>query len=95
MVNKEFLELQQILESARSLRILHGGLITHPINLKGMDPMEAFRRDPMTKLRQWIAQAGLRLIDFLKQFDRDQSFTISKAELREGCRVRGRPLLLR
>ena len=34
-----------------------------------------------------MQENGLRLIDFFKQFDRDQSMTLTREEFRNGCKV--------
>ena len=41
----------------------------------------------MTKLKEWVEQAGYRLIDLLRHFDKDNSFTISREEFINGIKV--------
>ena len=47
----------------------------------------ALERDPMTKLRRYVDRAGLRLVDLFRQFDKDNSMTVSKEELMLGVQV--------
>ncbi len=45
----------------------------------------------MTKLRRYADEAGLRLIDLFKQFDKDKSWTVDREEFVMGIKVRGNP----
>nr|KAG5710745.1 hypothetical protein BaRGS_035147 [Batillaria attramentaria] len=88
MVTQAFKDLQDRLESERELKVLHGGVMLDTRRKhEEIDPMEAFMRDPMTKLKEWVAKAGYRLIDLLRHFDRDNDFTMSKEEFIKGIKA--------
>ncbi|GFR97330.1 leucine-rich repeat-containing protein [Elysia marginata] len=84
-VSLKFKEVGDKLSEERGLVIQHGGVSEdYKTQITELDPMEAFKRDPMTKLKEWLANAGYRLIDLMRTFDKDQSMTISIREFREG-----------
>nr|KAI8735300.1 leucine-rich repeat-containing protein 74A-like [Biomphalaria glabrata] len=84
-VEAKFKDLQDKLRKERRLEVIHGGILDdYRMEITEMDPMEIFRRDPFTKLKEWVAKAGYRLIDLLRHFDKDQSMTISTEEFRRG-----------
>ncbi|GFN83836.1 leucine-rich repeat-containing protein [Plakobranchus ocellatus] len=84
-VGLKFKEIQEKLGKERGLEIHHGGVNEdYRAQINDIDPMEAFKRDPMTKLKEWLSNAGYRLIDLLRHFDKDQSMSISIREFREG-----------
>ncbi|XP_041354187.1 leucine-rich repeat-containing protein 74B-like [Gigantopelta aegis] len=86
VVKPEFQDLQEKLESKRNIKIIYGGVTQEVPTLTAeyVDPMEAFKKDPFTKFKQWVEKAGYRLIDVLRHFDRDNSMTISREELITG-----------
>ncbi|XP_012945985.1 troponin C, skeletal muscle [Aplysia californica] len=89
----KFKTLQDKLEEERDLKVLHGGVLDEvKKEVVEIDPMEAFLRDPFTKLKEWVARAGYRLIDLLRHFDKDQSMTISIEEFREGIEATSIPI---
>ena len=97
MVRKPFKDLQdEIIEDRKAeekeIRIIYGGILSDaPRVKKGGDDEDAEERlmkDPMHKLKKYVEDAGYRMIDLLKSFDKDQSFTISFEELKEGVNVR-------
>ena len=54
------------------------------------DPLDAeaqYNRDPMTKIRKWADQEGLRLVDIFQRFDKDKSWTVDREEFIMGIRV--------
>ena len=53
-----------------------------------MDPEALFWNDPMTKLKNHAMAMGYRLIDLFKQFDADNSWTVTKEEFVQGVQVR-------
>ncbi|RUS85270.1 hypothetical protein EGW08_006971 [Elysia chlorotica] len=84
-VNLKFKEVADKLSAERGLVVQHGGVNEdYKAQIAELDPMEAFRRDPMTKLKEWLSYAGYRLIDLMRTFDKDQSMSISIREFREG-----------
>lgn len=48
---------------------------------------ETFRRNPYEKLKMFSHNARYRLIDMFKDFDKDQSNTITKEEFAQGLQV--------
>jgi len=48
----------------------------------------ASQADPMTKLRKYIEDNNLRLVDFFNQFDEDNSMTVTRDEFQRGVEVR-------
>ncbi|KAK7103915.1 leucine-rich repeat-containing protein 74A-like isoform X2 [Littorina saxatilis] len=86
-VTPQFKERQDKLEAERPLRVHHGGVLPDTKAREiCMDPVEVFKRDPMTKLKEWVEQAGYRLIDLLRHFDKDQSMSISREEFVNGIK---------
>ena len=49
--------------------------------------LQEFERDPLTKLRRYADEAGLRLIDLFKQFDKDNSWSVDRDEFLMGVKV--------
>lgn len=93
-----FEEMRIRMQKEKQLQVVHGGVVgsidtCQPVDLNdtvdSIDPMEAFRRDPMTKLKQYVQDAGLRMLDLFKQFDKDQSMTVSREEFIKGITVNG------
>lgn len=93
MVRKEFKDLYDKLREERQDRkftVKYGGVLLDSTRFgrnKKMDPFEELMNDPMTKLKEFLEKAGYRLIDLFKTFDRDQSWSIDLAELKEGIKV--------
>ena len=46
-------------------------------------------KNPMTLVKEYIENEGLRMLDFFKQMDRDGGGSISRAEFVEGLEVNG------
>ncbi|CAL1542617.1 unnamed protein product [Lymnaea stagnalis] len=95
-VDVKFRDLQEKLKEERKLEVYHGGVLedykVEALVKVEVDPMEAFTRDPFTKLKEWVEKAGYRLIDLLRHFDKDQSMTISPEELRHGIAATNIPI---
>ena len=90
MVRKKFQELHLKLAEERGLIVIYGDVLLDVVRTKlhsGLDPYLKFLNDPMTKLKNYVEKAGYRMVDLLKSFDRDQSFTLSLDELKDGVRV--------
>ncbi|KAL8608642.1 hypothetical protein ACOMHN_002871 [Nucella lapillus] len=86
-VTRQFKDLQDKLEGERPLRVHHGGVMLDTLLRElPVDPWGAFKKDPMTKLKEWVASAGYRLIDLLRHFDKDNSMTISREEFIHGIK---------
>ena len=85
----DFVDLQEKLESKRNIQIIYGGVMQEIPTLteEYVDPLEAFKKDPFTKFKQWVENAGYRLIDVLRHFDKDNSLTISRQEFTTGIEV--------
>ena len=47
-----------------------------------------FQLDPMTKLRNYIEENNLRLVDFFNQFDQDHSMSVTRDEFKTGVEVK-------
>ena len=43
--------------------------------------------DPMTKLRNYMEENNLRLVDFFNQFDQDHSMSVTREEFKIGVEV--------
>ncbi|XP_052697479.1 leucine-rich repeat-containing protein 74A-like [Crassostrea angulata] len=92
MVKKSFKALEDQLAEERGLKTIYGGVLPDcpRTKLRGegreIDAMKMLLRDPMSKLKAYVEKEGYRMIDLLKSFDRDNSFTISLEELKEGIR---------
>ncbi|KAK3094145.1 hypothetical protein FSP39_024708 [Pinctada imbricata] len=89
MVRKKFQELHFKLHDERGLEVIYGDVLLDVVRTRlhgGFDPYSHFMNDPMTKLKNYVEKAGYRMVDLLKSFDRDQSFTISLDELKTGIR---------
>nr|CAB3263531.1 leucine-rich repeat-containing protein-like [Phallusia mammillata] len=83
VVNKDFVELEKEVKEARpKLVIIHGGAETDKVKPKP-------RADPMSKLRQYIEDNNLRLVDFFNQFDEDHSMTVTREEFQKGVETAG------
>ncbi|XP_064624186.1 leucine-rich repeat-containing protein 74A-like [Lineus longissimus] len=91
-VRKDFVELKDKLEKDRVMRILHGTIISdlnfEPEQNLVMELKTGIMDDPMTKVRNYCDKAGLRLIDLFKQFDKDQSMSLTREEIRKGIKVK-------
>ena len=46
-----------------------------------------FQLDPMTKLRNYMEENNLRLVDFFNQFDEDHSMSVTREEFKKGVEV--------
>ena len=76
------------------MKIIRGRVIAKRQKIKVKVPppkfedMEAkYLNDPLTKLRQYCNKRQIRLLDLFKQFDKDQSWSVSREELEHGIRV--------
>jgi len=88
VVNKDFLELQNDVTEERTtkLQILTGGAET--------EKKVAKRVDPMVKLRNYIVENDLRLVDFFNEFDQDHDMTVTREEFQQGIEGAGIQLTL-
>lgn len=89
-VTKDFEKLADSLEEERELEILYGGVLVDVTSFKkpSKDPWAAHVNDPMTKLKEWLDQAGYRLVDLLLTFDKDGSLSLDLQELKQGIKVK-------
>ena len=46
-----------------------------------------FQLDPMSKLRNYMEENNLRLVDFFNQFDQDHSMSVTREEFKTGIEV--------
>ena len=73
-----------------SLEIIHGGILfqsKHIITPVTEDLAAAFDNDPMTKLKKFATKKMLRLVDLFRQFDKDNSWSVSHEEFTMGVKV--------
>lgn len=78
-------------EKARNLSVTHGGVLfrkKHAFSLSN-DREMAFHNDPMTKFKRIAEKHHLRLIDLLRQLDKDNSMTLTHEELKDGIKLTG------
>ncbi|XP_078480982.1 uncharacterized protein LOC100187037 isoform X1 [Ciona intestinalis] len=84
VVNKDFVELEtEVKETRPKLVIITGGEETD----KKVAPKP--RADPMTKLRQYMEENNLRLVDFFNQVDEDNSMSVTREEFQKGIEEAG------
>lgn len=92
MVKKSFKQMEEQLAQERGMKTLYGGVLPDCPRTKLRGDIDAMKllmmRDPMAKLKAYVEREGYRMIDLLKSFDKDNSFTISLEELKEGVKVR-------
>ncbi|XP_076812047.1 uncharacterized protein LOC143458996 [Clavelina lepadiformis] len=83
VVNKDFMELEKAVKEVRpKLMIITGGAESEKVKPKP-------RADPMTKLRKYIEENNLRLVDFFNQFDQDHSMSVTREEFQQGVEQAG------
>ena len=90
MVRRSFQALEQELREDRKLVTVYGGVLVETTSFSSnrrRNPETLLMSDPMTKLREYVEQAGYRMIDLLKTFDRDNNWQISREELALGVKV--------
>ena len=89
LVTEEFQELQDKLEKDRILTVTHGGIAGELYNIQSItfDPLHDFRKNPVGMLRDIAKEAGYRMIDLFKDFDKDGNSYISKDEFVMGIKV--------
>ncbi|KAJ8309394.1 hypothetical protein KUTeg_014268 [Tegillarca granosa] len=87
-VTQEFFDLATKLEKERIFTVLHGGIMGKSEDFESIrfDPLETFRRDPMTVVQQFVKDAGYRMYDLFKEFDRDQNMVLTEDELIAGLK---------
>ena len=83
-VGKEFVDLK-LSEIFPNLKIITGGSWVHK-------PKKAPKMDPMTMLKVYMDQHGLRLVDFFHKLDTDGSMTLSRDEFKGGIQMAGIPM---
>ncbi|KAL4238099.1 Leucine rich repeat containing 74B [Mactra antiquata] len=90
-VKTEFKKLSDQMIENKSMTIIYGGVMSDVTSFKrpNIDPWEHHQSDPMTKLKEWLDQAGYRLVDLLLTFDRDGSLSLDIHELKAGIRNAG------
>ncbi|XP_033736019.1 leucine-rich repeat-containing protein 74A-like [Pecten maximus] len=91
MIRKNFKDLCDRLREDRPIKIKFGGVLSDQPRAKKKedDPLTKLLNDPLNKLKRFVEEAGYRMIDLLKQFDTDNSWSISLEELKEGVRKTG------
>ena len=89
IVTQEFETLRVQLQRERELEVYHSGVSTKTgiVFVDMMDAEAMYNKDPMTKIRKWADQEGLRLVDIFQRFDKDKSWTVDREEFIMGIRV--------
>lgn len=83
VVNKDFVELEkEVRESRPKIQIIHGGAEAEKKKPKP-------RPDPMSKLRKYVEENDMRMVDFFNQMDEDRSMSITHEELQKGIEQAG------
>ncbi|XP_039253533.1 uncharacterized protein LOC120330708 isoform X1 [Styela clava] len=83
VVNKDFVDLEkEVKENRPKLVIIHGGAESEKKKPKA-------RPDPMTKIRKYVEENNMRLVDFFNSFDEDSSMSITREELQRGVEQAG------
>ncbi|WAQ99763.1 LR74A-like protein, partial [Mya arenaria] len=83
-VDGEFLSLLSRVQGRRRLVVRHGTALRHEDLRKGEAPVVLDTDDPLTILFECVKTRNLRLIDLLRNLDKDGSDTLSREELRRG-----------
>ena len=83
-VGKYFAEMK-INETLPNLKVITGGTWIPK-------PKKKPKMDPMTMLKTYMDQQGLRLVDFFNKLDTDGSMTLSRDEFKEGIQMAGIPM---
>ena len=81
--------MDKIAES-RYLAVNHGPLIcqrTKKSVVPNLDPSKRYFRSPMDRMFIFMYEAGYRVVELLKKFDKDNSMSVDKDEFKEGLRV--------
>ena len=92
MVDEEFENIYKQMRQDRNIRVYHSG-VTKPSGMVFTDELKInhelnYNNDPMTKLKKWAKEEGLRLIDVFQRFDKDKSGSVDHEEFIKGVKVR-------
>ena len=87
-VDSDFVDFLRKIQKRRPLVVKHGITLRHDDLRKGDVPVVLDTDDPVTILFEFVKTKNLRLIDFLKNLDKDNSETLSRDELRRGLEVK-------
>lgn len=87
-VDNDFVTLLKKVQHVRPLYVKHGNLLRHDDLRKGENPVVLDTDDPVTILFECVKTKNLRLIDLMKNLDKDNSDTLSREELNRGLSVR-------
>ena len=90
MVDEEFDNIYQELRKERTIQVFHSGVakasgMVFTDELK-IDHELNYNNDPMTKLKKWAKDQGLRLIDIFQRFDKDKSGSVDHEEFINGVK---------
>ncbi|XP_060565697.1 leucine-rich repeat-containing protein 74B-like [Ruditapes philippinarum] len=83
-VDNDFVTLLKKVQHIRPLYVTHGNLLRHDDLRKGDNPVVLDTDDPVTILFECVKTKNLRLIDLMKNLDKDNSDTLSREELNRG-----------
>ncbi|XP_045175359.2 leucine-rich repeat-containing protein 74B-like isoform X2 [Mercenaria mercenaria] len=90
-VKIDFKKLADEMTEQKMMTVLYGNVMLDVTSFRNAkyDPWAHHQADPMTKLKEWLDQAGYRLVDLLLTFDRDGSLSLDLHELKQGIRSVG------
>ncbi|XP_067942893.1 leucine-rich repeat-containing protein 74A-like [Watersipora subatra] len=88
-VNLDFMDMKHRLIGERDIVIIHGSMEAEFKRTNKAAKKEYLKalllKNPITKIKDFMTENGLRLIDFFKQLDKDNSNSLSYDELKRGC----------
>ena len=93
MVDEEFENIYKQMRQDRNIRVYHSG-VTKPSGMSFTDDLQInhdelnYHNDPMTKLKKWKNEKGLRLIDVFQRFDKHRRGSVAHKEFIKGVKVR-------
>ena len=96
-VEYEFLQTVKELENKRTFKVLHGtvmrsGNTTSDIGKPAIDPHQ--RENPLLVLKEHIVVNDIRILDILKEYDTEQTYSVSQNEFASALEVGDLHLLL-
>ncbi|KAL8622231.1 hypothetical protein ACOMHN_043754 [Nucella lapillus] len=91
-VDEQFVTLLQNVQKKRQLVLTHGVILRHDDVTPGTRSCVMDTEDPATILFEFMRQKNLRVIDLLHSFDKTNSESLTREELRKGLLTMDIPL---